>query len=71
MRLCRTAIHLKSAAARRADNLIGQRTRQFNRVVGAAAVHHHDFDATRAQRRERLQRRGDTVSFVQCGDDDR
>ncbi len=62
-------VHLKGAAARRRNYLISERTCQCYGGILAAAVHDNNLRAARTQRRKRLQRIGDALSFVKTGDD--
>ncbi len=67
---CRAGIHLRGASARAGDDAIGKRRSKRSCFVRAAAVHDNDFDALRAQRRERFQRGDNVRGFVENRDDD-
>ena len=49
---------------------IGERLRERDGLVRAAAIDHDHFGAARAQRRKRVQRRDDTCGFVENRNDD-
>jgi len=67
----RTRVHLRRAAARRVDHAIGEGRRRLARTVAAAAIHHHDFHAARACRRQGRERGADALRLVADRDDDR
>ena len=60
----RAGIHLRGAPACAGDDEIGERLRERDGVVRAAAVDDDDLGAARAQRRKRVERRDDIRGFV-------
>ena len=64
-------VHLQRAPSRRQDDLVRAQFRLPDGRVTTAAVGNDYFGAERSQLGERIERRSDTVAFVQHGHDDR
>ena len=64
-------IHLLGTAARGGENAIGQRPRQIDRAVAAAAIHDNHLDTARAIIRKPRQRAADIVRFIEDRQNDR
>ena len=67
----RTGVHLHGPAPGRPDHPIRARPRELDGRIATAAVDDNHLVSVRAQRRERVEGRGDTGGLVEDRNDDR